>query len=56
MKKNKVIGLVLLGLAFVFMTSTIIGKAELTFIVNSLTVMTVIICGVVLIFGGEEQK
>jgi len=56
MTKNKVVGLVLLGLAFIMMVGTIIANQYLTFTINSLAVMTAIVCGIVLIFSSEEKK
>lgn len=56
MKKNKVIGTVMLGLAFVMMLGTIINNQYVTFVANSLCIMGNIVCGVVLIFIGRESK
>jgi len=56
MGKNKIIGTVLLVLAFLIMTGSIIANPYLTFLITALAVMTAIVCGVLLMFGAEEQK
>ena len=56
MKKNKVIGVVLLGIAFILMVGSIITNPYLTFFVNSIAIMGTIVCGIVLIFIGKESK